>query len=434
MPRSRTSALIGVIVVVAVLALGVSVMLPARDGGQATPAPTGTAAALTAPTATATGAPTGTPGAKHVSPAGSLPAMLDLAPDWLGTSNLPMSDVARYADLAAASRAAGLPWPLTEASPDFPRWDAMLASLALPTVLASRGLDPVWQQTYGFSLLDVDQVLAVGQAPDYVTILRGRFNATALHDAWVRSGYQAIEVEGITAWTLFPGDAIDLSAPASRPAMATLNNVALLPDGTLLVATKLSSLKDVLRVAERKASSLAKNGDVAALLSPVSLAESFDSAVLVKGQLLATVTPPGTPPASPPAPTATMAATTAATPPPALGKVRLALFGVPLPAAHGATPVATARSAPGMVMLVQFAARDDAARSLTVIQQRLASGVSDVTGKPYTDRVRPISIQHDPQSPVVRIDLGLVHGAPDWLGIIEDRDLGFAMWTTSHGS
>lgn len=427
MPRSRTSALVGLVVIVAMLAVGVSVMLPARDGGLATQAPTGTPAALTAPTAT------GTPGVKHVSPASSLPAMLDLAPDWLGSSNLPMSDVARYADLAAASRQAGLLWPLTAASPDFTRWDALLSTLALPTVLASRGLDPVWQQTYGFSLLDVDQVLAVGQAPDYVTILRGRFDARTLHDAWVRSGYQAIEAEGVTAWSLFPGDSIDLSAPASRPAMATLNNVALLPDGTLVVATKLSSLKDVLKVVQGKASSLAKNSDVAALLTPVSLAESFVSAVLVKGQLLEAAAPQGTPPASPPS-TMAAAPTSAATPPPGLGKVRLALFGIPSPATNGGTPApASSVAPPGMVMLLQFGGKDDAGRALTVIQQRLASGVSDVTGKPYADRVRPVTIQRDPATPVVRMDLRLTHGAADWLSIIEDRDLGFAMWTTGSG-
>lgn len=426
MSRSRTSLLLAALAVVAMLAAGMAMMLPARVEAPATQvAPSATSIPLTAPVLA-----TGTPGAKHVSPPGSLPAMLGLAPDWLDSSSLPMSDVARYVDLAAASRRAGLPWPLSRTNPDFPRWDASLPTLALPTVLASRGLDPVWQRTYGFSLLDIDQVLAVGQAPDYVTILRGRFDPRALHDAWVHSGYQAIEVEGVTAWTLFPGDAIDLSAPASRPAMATLNNVALLPDGTLLVATRLSSLKDVLKVAQGKAPSLATNGDVAALLTPAGLAESFDSAVLVKGQLLEAANPPGTPGTSAPHPTATAPATSAATPPPSLGKVRLVLFGIPLPPATGANQ-APAGGAAGMVMLMRFAARDDAGRSLTVIQLRLANGVSDVTGKPYTDRLRPIRIQHDPDTSVVQIDLGLEHGAVDWLNVIEDRDLGFAMWSTS---
>lgn len=428
--RARIGMLLAAVVVLALIVAGAGVMLSSRLGNApatVTP-PTGTSLPMTAAPAA-----TGTPQA-HVSPPGSLPAMLDLAPDWLGSANLPMSDVARYADLAAASRRAGLPWPLTASSPAFARWRASLVPLALPTILASRGLDPVWQQTYGFSLLDVDQVLAIGQAPDYVTILRGRFNEQTLHDAWVRSGYQAVEAEGMTVWTLSPGDAIDLSAPASRPAMATLNNVALLPDGMLVVATKLSSLKDELKVAQGKASSLARNNDLAALLSPAPLVESFDSAVLVKGQLLEAANPRGTPGSSPPTvPTATT--TSPATPPPELGKVRLALFGVPLPAnAAGATPAQASPSAAGMVMLLRFADGDDAGRALNVIQLRLADGVSSVTGAPYARRVQPVSIRHEPKTPVVRIDLDLKDGQADWLSMIEDRDLAFAMWTTANGS
>lgn len=427
--RARISVFLAAVVVLALIVVGAGAMLASRL--TSTPAtsmpPTGTSLPMTA------GIPTGTPAKAHLPRQGSLPAMLDLAPDWLGSSNLPMSDVARYADLAAASRRAGLPWPLSPSDPEFARWHASLDTLALPTILASRGLDPVWQQTYGFSLLDVDQVLAVGQAPDYVTILRGRFNEQTLHDAWVSSGYQAVEAEGMTVWTLSPGDAIDLSAPASRPAMATLNNVALLPDGTLVVATKLSSLKDELKVAQGKASSLAHNDDVAALLNPAPLVESFDAAVLVKGQLLEAANPPGTPAATPPGKTAETAAGVVATPPPELGKVRLALFGVPLPASeNGATPVSMPVA--GMVMLLRFANEDDAGHALTVIQLRLADGVSSVTGAPYARRVRPVSIRHEPKTPVVRIDLDLKNGQADWLSMIEDRDLGFAMWTTTNGS
>ena len=49
---------------------------------------------------------------------------------------------------------------------------------------------------------EVDAVLAVGQAPNLVLIMPGRYDAQALYATWVANGYQAVEIEETTVWAL----------------------------------------------------------------------------------------------------------------------------------------------------------------------------------------------------------------------------------------
>ncbi|MBA2276859.1 MAG: hypothetical protein H0W06_03775, partial [Chloroflexia bacterium] len=357
--------------------------------------------------------------AERAPPPGTLPDMLRLAPDWLDDGDLPLADVAAYADLAAATRTRGTPRPIALSDPALPEWESGLETLALPPALATRGLDPVWEATYGFTLLQVDQVLTVGQAPDYATILRGDFDPLAMRDAWVRGGYQAVETEGVTVWSLFPGDTIDLSAPASRPALGSLNNVVFLDEQTLVGAPKLSILSAVLRVVHDSAPSLAEQPEVAALLAPAAVVESYVTAMLLKGRFFL-ATPQD-----------------AATPIAAIPPVALALVGL-LPPGHDTgsllegTPAAVATPGPNlsprMVTLLTFADADAATSAVSLIQRRLAAGTSEVTGQPHTTRVQPVRVRVIDDEPTVLVEFGLRWGEADWRRILDERDLGAMMW------
>lgn len=368
----------------------------------------------------------------QASPPGTLPAMLALAPNRLD-DDLPLADVATYADIAAATRAHGLAWPVDRTDPSLAAWESSLDALALPPALAARGLDPAWEATYGFSLLQSHQVLTVGQAPDTATIIHGDFDVAALNAAWVRSGYQAVEAEGATVWSLFPGDTIDLSAPASRPALGSFNNVYLLDERTLVAAPKLSLMREVLRVAQGTAPSLAEQPEVAALLAPVVLVESLVTAMLVEGQLFQA------------------AQRDEATPTWLVPRVELALVGLLPPGlatvdleegtlggqgGQGGTPpssppaaaTAEAGSGPRMVALLAFDDREAAETAVSSIQRRLTAGVSSVTGEAYTARVQPVRVRVIADAPTVLVELGLHRGEADWRRILDDRDLGPMMW------
>jgi len=379
-------------------------------------------------------------------PAGSLPDLLRYAPDRLADDSLPLTDVGRYADIQAWMASRGLDAPsapdglAAPRDPELAVWRAELDNLALPTSLADRGLDPEWERSYGFRLTQVHQVLIVGQAPDYVMIVRGAFDPAGLHDAWVSSGYQAVEVEGTTIWTLFPGDTIDLSDTASRPAMGMLNNVVLLEDGTLVAAAKLPRLQSALRVVNGSASSLADNASIASLVGPGTGSEDLVSAVISRGSLLESL-PADLP--SPRAktrgpdilsgqsfPTMVSSAVLAAQMP----RVELVMIGVSLPASRvsDATPVANAPGPdPHLRLMFSFDDIDDGRIAQRVIEQRFNAYLSPVTGGAYRERfgsarVRVLDAAGDPA--IVEIEASLPRGVADWLAILSERDIGFAFW------
>ncbi|CAA9583705.1 MAG: hypothetical protein AVDCRST_MAG87-3673 [uncultured Thermomicrobiales bacterium] len=391
----------------------------------------------------ATDSPIATPTADGIVPprAGSLAGLLGYVPDLLADDALPLADVAWYADIDQWMTARSLAAPVTPDESAMGAWRAELASLALTATFAEHGLDQAWRDAYGFDLTQVHQVLVAGQAPDYVTILRGGFDREALYDAWVASGYQAVEAEGATIWTLFPGDTIDLSNPASRPAMGMLNNVVLLEDGTLVGAAKLPRLRSALRVANGSAPSLADNAMVASLIGPATNSGDLVSAVISRGRLFQAM-PSDVPESAVPRPApptlghmlrslADEAALAAGMP-----EVVLALTGIPPPApeTRDATPaVATPRASPDhpMRLLLAFDNRDDARSARRVIEQRFQEHRSPVTGSAYgerygTTRVRVLDVPGDPA--LVAIDASLQRGTGDWLVMLAERDAGFAFW------
>ena len=397
----------------------------------------------------ATESPIATPDGDGTLPprAGSLANLLGYVPDLLADDSLPLTDVARYADIGQWMTARGLVVPVTPGSSDtleeaaIAAWRAEFASLALTTTIAEHGIDPAWREAYGFDLTQVHQVLVAGQAPDYVTILRGGFDRSALYDAWVASGYQAVEVEGTTIWTLFPGDTIDLSDPASRPAMGMLNNVVLLDDGTLIGAAKLPRLQSALRVANGTASSLADNAMVATLIGPATNSGNLVSAVISKGGLFQAL-PSDVPESAEPRPAQAslgqilLATARAAMLAAEMPEVALVLTGIasPAPGIRYATPVsgtAPAVQAHPMRLILSFDDLDAARRARRVIEKRLGEHRSPVTGAAYGERfgpprVRVLDVPGDPA--LVMIDATLLRGTSDWLVMLAERDAGFAFW------
>jgi hypothetical protein len=271
-----------------------------RSPGEATRVPP--AAATPAPTATAPASPVAV-----AWPPGSLPALLSIAPDFLDDDpGLPIQ--ATYADIAGWLDAQGH----VAGTVDGESFREAIAPLPLPEPVRSGGLSAAWRDAYGFDLRQVDAVLAVGQAPNLVLIMTGRYDADALYATWVANGYQAVEIEETTVWSLAPGDRIDLSAPASQPSLGLLNTMVMLDDGTLVASSRPSLMAEALRVARGEGDSLASRAE----LRP-ALPRSVDAvaAILATGDIAAA-------PAAgnvPPSPTAELA----------LPEIELVLFTVP---------------------------------------------------------------------------------------------------------
>lgn len=382
------------------------------------PAPTTTdiAAVVTAQPPTETPPPTA-PLATPTSAAhpavrdGSLRDLLRYAPDRLADNSLPLNDVLQYADLAGWMDCRGVP------SASAPSWSQELGALAMPDVLAQRATDAIWRETYGFDLTTVRQVLAVGQAPDYVMILRGDWSADDLQRAWGASGYQPIRRQGYTLWSLSPSDDISLSAPASRPALGTMNNLVLLDDGTLIATSRLSRLNDVISVITGNAPSLATNTRLRALLTDGTSPDDLLTASVLKGSVLArsSATPIADLPALRPVTVRTTAAASPDLPAP-MPHGRLVLAGMLRPATPAAAPLFS--------LVISY--DDSTEATVANYEASLMLTAPNASHRILLRGLRVIAAP--PNGAVLYLRGRLPDGPADWIAILEDRDLEFIMW------
>ncbi len=350
--------------------------------------------------------------------AGSLPSLLKVAPDLLADGSLPLNDIARYSNVAGWMESLGIPVPGSPEEAAGGPWEEALEDLALPASLREFGLDPRWKQTYGFDLTEVAQVLVVGQAPDVVLLIRGNFDEDALMASWVASGYQPIEVERETVWTLAPGDGIDLSAPESRLSLGTLNNLVVLEDGTLAASSRLSRLGAVLRVEHGEDAALADNPSIAPLLVQGSGIDELDSVVISRGTLLQA--PPGTNvPVGTPLTDSFVATPSAANEDPlvpVMGQVAVVLTGVG-PVTEGVVP---------FTLRLVLEDEDDTEETAAMVAQRLRTGVSAVDGRAWSEVLGAVEVAAG--EGVVIVEAEHPPATLGWLQLVSDHDFGFAAW------
>lgn len=341
---------------------------------------------------------------------GSLLHMLGYAPDRLRDDSLPLSDIAQYANVLEWMETQGVDLPSGPEDPNWTAWQQQLPALAIPEVLAARGTDDVWINTYGFGLHQVHQVLAVGSPPDYVMVMRGDFDEDTLLAAWADSGYQAVSMDGITYWSLYPGGSVDLSAPASRPALGNMNNVVLLEDGTLIATSRADRMEQTVRDILGASPTLAENDDIRGLLSSGIEPENLVTATLLKGTVLEEpyVPPPGG---------------DIATPTVDLPRAELLITGLHI------QPESDRRVT--MVIVSVYDSATEATEAQMRASDLLRNEESRITGAPYTDRVQPLSmrvVSSGDGRQLLLLHLTLLNGPADWLQIVEDRDLGYLMW------
>lgn len=406
----RIGLIIGIVLALLVVAVVINLVLES-DQGPLEPTPQPTEMPTQNPTQVATPS---TPGptfeAEPEPEPGSLLQMMTYAPDRLADDSLPLSDIARYADIERWMKLQGVEIPTGPSDPGWDLWQAQLPALALPEVLSTRGTDDIWIDTYGFGLHDVNQVLAVGSAPDYVIVMRGNFDPDALNATWAENGYQAVRVDNVTYWSLYPGDSVDLSAPASRPALGNMNNLVLLEDGTLIATSRSGRMEQTIRTIAGENPTLADNAQITSLLTSGTSPENLLTAVVLKGNVLEEVTV-GTPPL------------TTATPTVELPQASIMLAGLQYaPDSAGRTD---------LVIVAVYDSAEGAVRAEQRVYQQLGVGNSDVTGEPYAERVTPIAMRviasHD-GAQLLLIQLAPVNGHADWLQILEERDFGYLMW------
>jgi hypothetical protein len=361
---------------------------------------------------------------------GSLAAMLQLAPDLTSSGETPVQ-LANYADFAAQTAVSGLPLPTSVDDPNYAPWAFAMAPLATGATLFQYAQAADWRSLLGFNLWEIDQILEAGEPPATVTLLRGRFDETAIRAAWTNQGYRIVDVDGVTVASLHEDASFDIKTDLGRFAFARYNNAALLPDGYLVYTPTLDEMRAVLAAAKGTGPSLGDRIDVAAVVGAIE--KPLASAILLEGsglQMVPALFGPndsGTPVADV---VATQMAEAAKMPP-----IVMALLGVtpggPLfrPQSESATPQPDIPPAQ-FEIAVLLPTHDAAETAAQVATERLETGTSLATGQPLTAYFASWDAQVPPDSPVMVLELDFAPGVQPriWVQMIFRRDLVFLAW------
>jgi hypothetical protein len=212
-----------------------------------------------------------------------LRSLLSLVP--AGAVGAETLQIAEFADIAAQATLFGTARPSgLDDDPDLvSAWLNLngFLSVADPFRLAGAVIS---RDVFGLDFTDLDQTLVVGQPPETLTYLRGRFDPAELTRAWTEQGYSVSEQGGVTIASLAPDGEFTPDHAVQRIALNRMNNAALLADGTLVYAARLDLLLRAIVAADGGGPALAERVDIAELLGVAT--EPLASAIIVHGAVL----------------------------------------------------------------------------------------------------------------------------------------------------
>jgi hypothetical protein len=346
-----------------------------------------------------------------------------------------------YADVAGQREALGaVAIPASEGERE--AWFAATQGLALPANGLKMATDN-WKEIFGFDLYDVDQAVEFSAPPNVVTIMRGRFDEAALIQAWEQQGYQPVEFQGTTYYSVADDFEIDVSSPRSQLALASMNKLALI-DGEYLVASSAQSgVEGVIQARDGTRPSMADDIAIAPLVRTIP--SDLVSAVIVAGSAFAG----GFDPASildmegtPGPPDVDAIATQIAEaeeearrmPIVAAGLLGMTAGRTTLSAGE-ATPAATPATAPTakLIAAVTTTSPTDAEAAAAVIDDRLANQAApeQAGGRSYADLFPERTVSAVPGEPVVIAELtpGPETSPSILLNLLFSRGLTFLAWS-----
>ena len=327
---------------------------------------------------------------------GSLCAMLNLLPDLLNDPSGSYDQV-YYDNYAEHLRHFGFTAPT---SFDDQNWgNFMTVSFDFAGAGGYLQYIKFWEEQMGYSPFLIDQVIAFQHLPDSITLLRGRFDRSAIESFWSQSGYMPNSVNGVVIWKLRGDYELNVRDRPLRD-FATYNYAIFVRDNVIPYSSTAVGINATLQAASGLAPTLAANGAIAQLLAHVP--PDLASAMIGSGAqfnnssswMLFGVTP-GVP-------------------------LRNSLrTGIPV-AVPADTPLKRAYAA------LLYAPGVDLNQTAAAISSGFLSGNSVRTEKPYTDYFQDLNVTVDSQHQVVAVNFA---PRPDYPSVLftflRSGDLGF---------
>lgn len=364
----------------------------------------------------------------------ALEEMLGYAPDILTPSGEVPLQIATFADAATQLAAVGINPPEGD-TPDedaVRTWISAINWLIYPDFIAQRNQE--WRAVFGFDLYQVDQALTVGEVPNEIVILRGRFDLGAIESTLTAAGYQTIDAASAVIYSLDPEPRIDVTSEIGRMALAKMNNVAILSDGTLVSASSLELIESAVATAEGTAPSLADRPEVQALVRAQD--EPLVSAMLISGGALTGMAVDaeeiisGTPPSLDAV--ATRMAEISEMPPILLALLGTTVGGPLFSLGRDPDDAPAIDAVPAARFEINLLTTDPAAAetAVAVATARLETGRSSITDQPYSEFFATWTGESVAETSVARLELEFAEGVNPgtWLQMLFRRDLAFIAW------
>ena len=339
-----------------------------------------------------------------------------------------------YANLALQATETGVEVPTGDPGQPIPDdWMAAVGTMSIHSRASFMTL-PEWEETFGFSLFDLDQVVEYAAPPDSFSLFRGRFDTDDLVRHWAAEGYQIRETDAGPYYTIRGDFEIEMGSDTGRLVMASANYVATLAPDTIAFAATERLITEAVNLAAGTGTSFADEINVASLLEGIP--DDLISGTIIPGSLLLATGDPAELLTEDPGEIdvdaiatrlADDAAAAAAMPP-----LTVALLGstagnpLPSPATGAATPVAAIPAARAVAVLVTT--NDAVARTVAeVVDARLQGSGGESA---WTDFFPAWEISVVKDEPVVTVELELAPERPASILIqmLYRRELGFLAW------
>lgn len=306
-------------------------------------------------------------------------------------------------------------------------WIQGMFYVSTPSFILKNVMRPEWDELTGFDITQIETGAEIGEPPAQVTFLRGVFDPSFVQAAQLLGGYTPLDINGHVVMSLHETDEVDLTNTLQALVLARMNNSTILDDGTLVYASTLDLIEQVLA----PETTLADSPDVVRALNTLD-APLISSAVLGPGDFL-----PGIP-AEIFAPQSQaeiadfiMAMREQQPAPVVLAAIAGSTAGGPVPIEDlpdDATPdplVLSAQPKSLTKFALAYATAEDAETAAGQIEQRLATGSSVMNDQPWSELFSSWSAVSDPDKATVLVTIEWTDRPAQTTKLIFARDLGF---------
>lgn len=345
---------------------------------------------------------------------------LSLSPSSVANLLQAMPFMAGNQQLQAETLGIALPFDITNDDQTH-EWIVGMFNVTLPSFIMTNVFRDDFVANTGFDVSQIQSGAEIGEPPAMVTFLRGTFEPAAVQAVQLLNGYKQLEIAGRPVFSLFEDASHDLTNPVSLMALARMNNSTFLDDGTLVYASTLELIEQVLTPGTR----LIEQPGVLPALNTLDM-PLITSAVLGPGNFMPGIPPELFLPSSQDEIAEAMEALRAQEPAPiVLAAIAGDTAGGPIEfKTRDANSMASQPDSLTKFALV-YATPDEAQTAATQIEQRLATGSSVVSRNAWSEMFADWSAVPNPEQSSVLLTIKWNGRAGRAVNLVFNRDLGF---------